>query len=113
MDHLGILDPQNKEIDTLSLGFTSFSSVKALNKTLIFSSASAETLNSIWQYDLETQNLKLLQSSLSVDIDPSYLSVPETIDFLTTNKQDAFGLYYNPKNKDFTMPDNEKPPLIV
>ncbi len=113
IDYLGILDPQNKEIDTLPLGFTSFSSIKALNKTLIFTAASPQTLNAIWQYDLEKQNLKLLQSSLLVDIDPTYLSIPETIDFLTTNKQDAFGLYYNPKNKDFTMPDNEKPPLIV
>lgn len=113
IDHLGILDSKKGELNELKLGFISFGSLKVSGNSLVFSAASAEKPNSIWQYDLETKNLNLLQRSHKVDIDPAYISTGVSLEFPTTNENTAFGFYYRPKNKDFDIPGNEKPPLIV
>ena len=39
-----------------------------------------------------------------VKIDDKYISIPETIEFNTTNDNLAYGLYYNPQSKDFEGP---------
>jgi dipeptidyl aminopeptidase/acylaminoacyl peptidase len=54
-----------------------------------------------------------LRYACRVDIDPGYLSIPQEVEFPTTSQRTAFGFFYRPQNKDFTPPENEKPPLIV
>ena len=43
----------------------------------------------------------------------SYLSAPEAIEFPTENGLTAHALYYAPKNRDYTAPQGELPPLLV
>ena len=48
-----------------------------------------------------------------MQIDEGYLSEPTTIEFPTTDGMTAFMNYYPPANKDFKMPSNVLPPLLV
>ena len=48
-----------------------------------------------------------------MEIAPEYFSEPEPIEFPTSNRQTAFALFYPPKNKDFSAPPGERPPLLV
>ena len=48
-----------------------------------------------------------------MDFDPEYLSVPEPIEFPTTDGQTAFAHYYRPTNPVAVAPDGERPPLLV
>src|SRR5208337_1801404 len=66
----------------------------------------------IVQLHLEGGRLEVLRRSSDISIDPSYLSAPQEIEFSTENGLTAFGLFYPPKNRDYTAPET-KPPLLV
>jgi dipeptidyl aminopeptidase/acylaminoacyl peptidase len=55
----------------------------------------------------------VLRRSSELQIDPGYLSVPEVIEFPTEQGLTAYGIYYAPKNKDYTAPESDRPPLLV
>jgi dipeptidyl aminopeptidase/acylaminoacyl peptidase len=55
----------------------------------------------------------VLRRSSDTPIDPGYLSVPELIEFPTEEGRTAFGFHYPPRNRDFTAPAGERPPLLV
>ena len=67
----------------------------------------------IVQYDVGTRQFNVVYQSRSEAIDPGYVSTPQTIEFLTTNDLRAYAFFYAPKNRDFTAPTGERPPLIV
>jgi dipeptidyl aminopeptidase/acylaminoacyl peptidase len=67
----------------------------------------------IEMYDFNAHQATVLRRSSQVDIDPGYISVPQSIKFPTENGLAAYGFYYPPTNKDYAAPQNEKPPLIV
>jgi dipeptidyl aminopeptidase/acylaminoacyl peptidase len=48
-----------------------------------------------------------------VEVAPTYLSVPEAIEFPTEGGVTAHAFYYPPKNPDYEAPAGELPPLIV
>jgi dipeptidyl aminopeptidase/acylaminoacyl peptidase len=54
-----------------------------------------------------------LRRSTDLNIDPGYLSVPESIEFPTENGLTAHAFYYPPTNRDFIAPFGKLPPLIV
>jgi dipeptidyl aminopeptidase/acylaminoacyl peptidase len=56
---------------------------------------------------------QVVRSSLSVELDEVYLSVPQSIAFPTTGGARAHAFYYPPANADFVAPDGELPPLVV
>ena len=56
---------------------------------------------------------QVVRSSMSVDLDPGYLSRPHTITFPTTGGAVAHAFYYPPANADFAAPNGELPPLVV
>ncbi|MGZ8783947.1 MAG: prolyl oligopeptidase family serine peptidase [Acidimicrobiia bacterium] len=56
---------------------------------------------------------QVVRSSLSVELEDAYLSVPQSIAFPTTGGARAHAFYYPPANADFVAPDGELPPLVV
>jgi dipeptidyl aminopeptidase/acylaminoacyl peptidase len=55
----------------------------------------------------------VLRHSTSAVIDPSFISVPESITFPTAGGRMAHALFYRPVNADAVAPDGELPPLVV
>jgi dienelactone hydrolase len=95
------------------LPYSHTGSIQIASQKIVLRVGSPTQPSAIAQFDLGTQQFEVLRKSSELAIDPGYLSVPEAIVFPTTNGQTAYGFYYPPKNKDFTAPPSEHPPLLV
>jgi dipeptidyl aminopeptidase/acylaminoacyl peptidase len=114
LDHLAVVDTCSGKIDTLTVPFTWFGSLRSDDRdTLFFVAASASRAPEVASLELGSSRLRTLRTSLEIEMDPGYLSVPEPIEFPTSNGLTAFALFYAPKNKDFIAPDGERAPLLV
>jgi dipeptidyl aminopeptidase/acylaminoacyl peptidase len=69
--------------------------------------------SAVVQLNLTTGEQHILKPSSNLDLDTAYLSIPEPIEFPTENNTTAYGFYYPPTNKDYTAPEDDKPPLLV
>jgi dipeptidyl aminopeptidase/acylaminoacyl peptidase len=66
-----------------------------------------------WNYNTQ-EPAELLICSSSQSYDEGLISVPQQIEFPTTNSQTAFGYYYAPKNQNYhCTTDPNGPPLLV
>lgn len=54
-----------------------------------------------------------LRSSIELDLDPDYVSVPQPIEFPTEDGLTAHAFYYPPHHPDYQPPPGELPPLLV
>lgn len=63
--------------------------------------------------DMDTEAVKIVKNSLDIDVDPALVSLPEAIEFPTTDGEIAHAFFYPPRNPDFVAPVDETPPLLV
>lgn len=97
----------------ISLPYTVLFGLKVHGNTMAFLGGSAAAPTVIALYHTKAQRLEVIAQSSPDQIDPGYLSIPETIEFPTTNDATAHGFYYAPTNNDFTGSGAERPPLLV
>ena len=109
------LDPYTGELEPFDLPFTDLSrgALKVGNGWAAFISGSPTQPKSVVKLDLRTGAHAVVVESSSLDVDASYFSVPEGIEFPTEGGQTAHAFYYPPANPDFEAPSNERPPMIV
>lgn len=114
LDYLALVHTRLRTVETLNIPYTTMASLRSdgLN-TLFFAGASPSKAPEVVVLDVSNIRTHVLKSSLNVAIDTEYFSVPEPIEFPTSNGLTAFALFYPPKNKDFTDPAGERPPLVV
>jgi dipeptidyl aminopeptidase/acylaminoacyl peptidase len=112
-DYLATLDTAMKKLDTIDLPFTAISQVRVSGDQVLFIGASSTQTNSIVSLDLATRELEVLRSSRETAVDTGYLAEPRAIEFRTEGGLIAHGYFYSPRNKDYTPPENERPPLLV
>jgi dipeptidyl aminopeptidase/acylaminoacyl peptidase len=110
---LGILDTRTKRLDPIDTPFTEIRYVRAAPGKAVFWAGSPVEGSSIIQLDLATHRMEVLQRSSHIKVDPEYLSIPQTIEFPTEHGLTAYAFYYHPKNRDFSAPTGERPPLLV
>jgi dipeptidyl aminopeptidase/acylaminoacyl peptidase len=72
--------------------------------------ASPDTLVDV---DLASGRVDPIRVASAVTFDAGYISVAEPIEFATEEGLTAHAFYYPPRNKDFTAPAGEAPPLIA
>ncbi|PSB16180.1 S9 family peptidase [Phormidesmis priestleyi ULC007] len=113
ISHLAILDLTTRELAPLDCPYTSIAGLQVNQGQAAFVGGSATEPSAIVQLDLTAKTFKVLQRASELSIDASYLSAPEAIEFPTENGLTAYALYYAPKNRDYTAPNGERPPLLV
>ncbi len=114
LEYLAIVDSVKNTVTTLDVPYTTFGSFCSDGAdTLYIAVASPSEAPTIVSLDLRNDTLNVLRRSLNMEIAPEYFSEPEPIEFPTSNRQTAFALFYPPKNKDFSAPPGERPPLLV
>jgi dipeptidyl aminopeptidase/acylaminoacyl peptidase len=112
--HLALLDPTTRELLDLDLPYVTFDpAVSVSGQRAALVAGGPTTPTQVVSLDLSTRAVEVLRESDVVDFDTGYLSVPEPIEFPTTNAQTAFAHYYPPKNPTAVAPDGERPPLLV
>ncbi len=86
----------------------------AANATSAVVVAGSETKpDCIVRIDLAGGETATIRLASRQQIDSAYLSVPESIEFPTADGRTAHAFYYAPRNRDFTAPESELPPLIA
>ena len=111
--HLASLNTQTSELEVIKTPYTSIAFLQASSGQAVFLGGSPTEFNSVIRLDLSTRKLKVLRSSSKVTVDTDYLSMPQTIDFPTEQGLTAHAFFYPPKNRDYTAPPSERPPLLV
>ena len=113
ISHLATLDLTSRELASISCPYTSIAGLQVTHNQAAFVGGSATEPSAIVRFDLASQTFEVLQRASELAIDPSYLSAPDAIEFPTENGLTAHALYYAPKNRDYTAPTEERPPLLV
>jgi dipeptidyl aminopeptidase/acylaminoacyl peptidase len=111
--HLATIDLSARLLDPITTPYTVVTDVKVGDGFAVFEAGSPTEAMAIVRYDLASGAIVPLKPSSTVEIDPGYLSVPESIEFPTEDGSTAYGFYYRPQNADYTAPEGELPPLVV
>jgi dipeptidyl aminopeptidase/acylaminoacyl peptidase len=112
-DHLGLLDPESGRLAVLSIPYTSLKPyLRAVGDRLAFIGASPTTSSAVATLHVPTGRLDVLAGA-ELSLDPTWVSVPQPIQFPTRDGQTAHALYYPPTNPEVTRPPDARPPLLV
>ncbi|MFN2576994.1 MAG: prolyl oligopeptidase family serine peptidase [Pyrinomonadaceae bacterium] len=110
---LGTIDTRTKQLDPIETPFTEISFLQAALGRAVFRAGSPTDPFSIVEMDLTSHEIKVLRRATKIDIESSYISEPQPVEFPTENGLTAHGFYYPPRNRDFAAPPDEKPLLLV
>jgi dipeptidyl aminopeptidase/acylaminoacyl peptidase len=111
-----VLDPESRRADALDLPWTEISSyagVRVAGHRVVCVAGSATEPESLVEVDIQSGATQVLRRPDGEAVDSDYCSVPEAIEFPTTGERKAYAFYYRPRNRDFTTPTGERPPLLV
>jgi len=110
---LASIDTETGKLEPIKIPYTDIQRVRASSDLAVFIAGSPTEPQSIVKLDLATHKVEVLRRSSNVEIDAKYLSIPKAIGFPTENGLTAHAFFYSPRNRDYTGPSGEKPPLIV
>ncbi len=111
--HLASLDTTTRRLERIATPYTEINYVRAAPGRVVFRAGSPTEPQAFVQLELATKKFAVLRRSSDIEIDPGYLSPAQPIEFPTEHGQTAHAFFYAPKNKDYTAPAGEKPPLVV
>ena len=111
--HLVTIAADSGDVAPVDSSFTQISELFAANGSAVMIAGSPVLPTAVVRYQAASGTFETLKRSLDAEVDPSYLSTPEPIEFPTENGLTAHGFLYLPKNQDFVAPRGELPPLLV
>jgi len=113
ISRLAVLDTRTKKFEPIVAPYTDIRFVRASPGYAVMRAGSPTEAASILRLDLETRTFEVLRRSSKLEIDAAYLSTPRAVEFPTEDGRTAHGFFYPPKNRDYSAPDGERPPLLV
>jgi dipeptidyl aminopeptidase/acylaminoacyl peptidase len=111
--HLATIDNDSRTMCEIDTPFNDITHLKTAKEWVFFYGASSTEDLSVIKHNMSTGETRLIRRSGDAMVDPGYISEPELVEFDTTNQKKSYGFLYRPRNKDFTGPPDERPPLIV
>jgi dipeptidyl aminopeptidase/acylaminoacyl peptidase len=111
--HLASLDTETHQLEPIESPFTDIRGIHAAAGRVILEAASPTESKAIVQLNIHTGQFETLRRSGETGVDSGYLSLPEAIEFPTENGLTAHAYFYSPKNRDYSAPPGELPPLVV
>ena len=111
---LAVVDVDAHRLDEVATRYTAFSPYIAARSGRAYTIAGSPTdPMSVITVELDAGQIEVLRRSAEIALDPSYISVPEAIEFPTEGGQTAHGFFFAPRNPEYQAPAGELPPLIV
>ena len=110
---LASLDTEAGRIELIEIPYTDIWSLRASSGLAVFVAGSPTEPPSIVRLDLTSRRIDILRRSSNVTVEAEYLSIPKAIEFPTENGLTAHAFFYAPRNRDYTGPSGERPPLLV
>ena len=111
--HLISLDTRTLHPEEIVTSYMDIQSLRAFPGQVLFIGGSPTESPSAILLDLKTGKHNILRCSSGLNIDPRYVSAPQSIEFPTKGGYTAHAFYYPPCNPDFVSQKNTKPPMIV
>jgi dipeptidyl aminopeptidase/acylaminoacyl peptidase len=112
-DRLALLDPETGRLADLPIPYTSLKPyLRVVGDRLAFIGASPTTSSAVATLQVPTGRLDVLAGA-ELSLDPTWVSVPQPIEFRTRDGRTAHALYYPPTNPEVTGPPDASPPLLV
>jgi dipeptidyl aminopeptidase/acylaminoacyl peptidase len=113
IDSLVLIDLDGHKINKIELDYCNLSEIHTLDQNLIFLAKGTKNPQQIVQYDISTNDLKVLKELSDLKVDPSFISVAELVEYPSLGGKKGYAFFYPPLNPDYAKPTNDKPPLIV
>jgi dipeptidyl aminopeptidase/acylaminoacyl peptidase len=115
---IAVLNLANDTLTPVATPFTEFGSVRAAGDRAVFRAGAPDHPASIVALDLASGRHSVLKKATEIldrtDLNlGDYLTRVESVEFLTTGGETAFGLFYSPRNPDYAQGTQERPPLLV
>ncbi len=110
---LGLIETKVGKLKPIALPYAAIFDLRAEGDQAILIAGAPAIPTAVIKVNLNTGHHTVVKASSDVSIDPKYVSLPESIEFATSNGKKAFALFYPPKNDDFLPDAKELPPLIV
>ncbi|HKE60252.1 MAG TPA: S9 family peptidase [Pyrinomonadaceae bacterium] len=113
VSRLTTFNTRTGKVAEINSSLTDIQYLRAANGYAVFRAASPTTAAAIVRLQVESGTFETLRRSNNLDLDASYFSVPQAIEFPTGEGLTAHAFFYPPRNPDYQAPANELPPLIV
>lgn len=112
---LGRLDTEMHRLEPIEIPYTDMSrtGLQVAPRRVVFGAGSPTMMRSIVELNLGSHEIEVLRRSSTLEIDTRYLSIPEAIEFPTTDGLTAYGFFYPPQNGDYVASPEERPPILV
>src|SRR5207253_129879 len=110
--HLGYLDATTGKLDCIGSPYSRIEWVHATPNYAVFICSSPTESLAVVKLDFDMFSMQVLHQSSKARIEADYLSIAEPIEFPTEHGLTAYALFYPPKNRDYTAPLGELPPLF-
>lgn len=111
--YLASLDTTTGKLTPIETPYSTFGKILVEPGRVVMTVGSSTEFLSILQLDLNTLQIEVLRRSNAVAIDEGYLSIAQPIEFPTEQNRTAYAFFYPPKNRDYSAPSDELPPLLV
>ncbi|MBV1910769.1 MAG: S9 family peptidase [Kangiellaceae bacterium] len=108
------IDVNTGQTEQLVLPFRDFGEHMLSDGQYLYFRASGPAIpEAIYAYDLEDDTYQQLSLASEFPIAIDEISIPQTIEFVSKNSRKSHAFYYPPKNRAFSPPKGNLPPLIV
>ena len=113
ISRLAFIDTTTKKFEPIDSPYTDLRYIRATSGQAVMRAASPSHAASIVRLDLNTKTFEVLRRSHNLQIPTGYYSIPQPIEFSTSDGLKANAFFYPPTNQDYGGPDGELPPLLV
>ncbi|HEV8065422.1 MAG TPA: prolyl oligopeptidase family serine peptidase [Acidimicrobiales bacterium] len=101
------------ELAIIDSPYTSIGNLRAVGDGIVAIAGSPTMAASVVRLSMPDGTPTILRAGAGAAIDESYLSAPESLEFVSEDGLTAHALLYRPRNADFEGPVGEAPPLVV
>lgn len=110
---LATLSITTGQLTNVPLKYSSLTGLSVEGDSLLVRAASPITSPELIKVDLSSGEVELFKQSSQLEVDPSYLSIPQEVEFPTGNGETSHGFHYPPTNPGYEGLDGETPPLVL
>jgi dienelactone hydrolase len=110
---LALIDMNRGTLTEIATPYRDIGELQVGASFVVFVGGSPTQAPELVKLDLASGAIEVLRKSSPLRIDEEYVSVPQAIEFPTTNDNTAHAFYYAPRNRDHALPDGIAPPLRV
>lgn len=113
IDYIGLITPGQPEIQPIPCEYTALHWLRSDGSLLWLIGGSATSGSTIFSLAPDSGAVEVVKRGLKIDVEPTFFSPAQPIEFPTEEDKTAHALFYAPTNPHYRGPHDEYPPLVV